>query len=234
MSKLPWMKFFPADYLLDTQPLTLTTRGVWMDMICLLWRSVSRGTLTYSCAHWTRLLRCTDSEFSLACNELQNYNIGTIVTNGNGDVTVESRRMTREENDRSNTRMRVLKHRRNIACNGSGNAVVLRRSQNQKSESEVRSQIQEKTLAPWQERVTAFWNGYPKKKGKGNVEKWFKQHQPSEILLAAMLAKVELLKTSNEWQERNGKYIPHPYSWLNAKGWEDEPAMPARKERLPL
>lgn len=113
-----------------------------------------------------------------------------------------------------------------------GNANALRRQCSSQSQSE--SQKKEDTYAPWQERVTAFWTVYPKKKGKGNVEKWFKQHQPSEILLNTMLAKVELLKKSTEWQERNGKYIPHPYSWLNAKGWDDELTMPARKERLPL
>ena len=80
----------------------------------------------------------------------------------------------------------------------------------------------EDTLAPWQERVTAFWTAYPKKKGKGNVEKWFKTHQPTEVLCTTMLAKLELLKKSGEWQEKNGKYIPHPFSWLNAKGWDDE------------
>lgn len=81
----------------------------------------------------------------------------------------------------------------------------------------------EDTLAPWQERVTAFWTVYPKKKGKGNVEKWFKRYQPSEELVNTMLAKLSLLKNSTEWQENNGKFIPHPYSWLNAKGWDDEP-----------
>ena len=27
---------------------------------------------------------------------------------------------------------------------------------------------------------------------------------------------------SKDWLEDDGKYIPHPATWLNAKGWEDE------------
>jgi len=31
-----------------------------------------------------------------------------------------------------------------------------------------------------------------------------------------------LAKKSPEWTKDNGKYIPYPATWLNAKGWEDE------------
>ena len=27
---------------------------------------------------------------------------------------------------------------------------------------------------------------------------------------------------TEQWKKDNGKYIPYPSSWLNAKGWEDE------------
>ena len=37
-----------------------------------------------------------------------------------------------------------------------------------------------------------------------------------------MLVSIEAAKTSEDWTKDNGKYIPHPSSWLNNKGWEDE------------
>ena len=67
-----------------------------------------------------------------------------------------------------------------------------------------------------------FWETYPKKKSKGQAEKVWQKLKPDEQLLAAMVAKIEQAKTSDEWQKDCGKFIPHPATWLNAKGWEDE------------
>lgn len=67
-----------------------------------------------------------------------------------------------------------------------------------------------------------FWDVYPKKKSKGNVEKWFVKNKPSEELVNKMIDKINLLKETEQWESNNGQYIPYPASWLNAKGWEDE------------
>lgn len=67
-----------------------------------------------------------------------------------------------------------------------------------------------------------FWTAYPKKKSRGQAEKAFSKINPDEQLLATMIAKIGQAKTSEEWMKERGKYIPHPATWLNAKGWEDE------------
>ena len=67
-----------------------------------------------------------------------------------------------------------------------------------------------------------FWKSYPKKKSKGQAEKAFFKIRPNEQLLAIMIARIEQAKTSEDWIEEQGKYIPHPATWLNARGWEDE------------
>ena len=67
-----------------------------------------------------------------------------------------------------------------------------------------------------------FWNAYPKKVSKGNVEKWFTKNKPSEDLVNEMITKINLLKETKQWKSDNGQYIPYPTTWLNAKGWEDE------------
>lgn len=70
--------------------------------------------------------------------------------------------------------------------------------------------------------IDKFWEAYPKKKSKGNVEKWFAKNKPSEELVNKMIDKINLLKETEQWKSNNGQYIPYPASWLNAKGWEDE------------
>ena len=73
-----------------------------------------------------------------------------------------------------------------------------------------------------QDDFYAFWNAYPKKRDKGRVEKWFAQHKPSKELVTLMIEQVERFKQTDSWKKDDGKYIPYPSTWLNAKSWEDE------------
>jgi len=68
----------------------------------------------------------------------------------------------------------------------------------------------------------AFWQAYPKRKSRGQAEKAFAKINPDEQLLAAILAGIERATTSESWTKDGGRFIPHPATWLNAKGWEDE------------
>lgn len=68
----------------------------------------------------------------------------------------------------------------------------------------------------------SFWKAYPKKIGKGAAEKSFKKIKPTESLLRVMISAIENFKESENWKEKNGKYIPNPATWLNQKRWEDE------------
>ncbi|MDI9418754.1 MAG: hypothetical protein QM399_01065 [Bacillota bacterium] len=67
-----------------------------------------------------------------------------------------------------------------------------------------------------------FWAQYPKKRSKGQAERTWVKIKPDEQLFEAIMAGLERAKTSVEWQKDGGQYIPHPSTWLNAKGWEDE------------
>lgn len=66
-----------------------------------------------------------------------------------------------------------------------------------------------------------FWEAYPKKIGKGSAEKAWAKLKPD---LAVVLSAIEEQKKSKQWSENDGKYIPHPTTWLNQKRWEDEVA----------
>ena len=67
-----------------------------------------------------------------------------------------------------------------------------------------------------------FWNEYPNKKNKGTaVNRWDKLKITPELFRKIMegLARA---KKSHEWNKDGGEYIPHPATWLNARGWENE------------
>jgi len=71
-----------------------------------------------------------------------------------------------------------------------------------------------------------FWKVYPRKIGKGQARKAWKQmdglRPPVDVLIAAVSAQ----SGSEQWEE--WKYIPHPATWLRGERWDDElpPAPP--------
>jgi hypothetical protein len=69
-----------------------------------------------------------------------------------------------------------------------------------------------------------FWDWYPRKVGKPDAvkayEKAVKKHGEQVII-----AGVERLRLDPNLPEKN--FIPHPATWLNREGWNDEP-FPAR------
>lgn len=86
------------------------------------------------------------------------------------------------------------------------------------NENEKRNKRSEKKYAEFD----IFWKAYPKKKSKGEAEKAWKSIKPSEELLKTILSGLSAAKTSRDWTKEGGRYIPHPATWLRAKGWEDE------------
>ena len=71
-----------------------------------------------------------------------------------------------------------------------------------------------------------FWAAYPKKVRKADARKKFEKLVPDESTLSAILSSLDYLKTTDQWQRDNGKYIPNPSTWLNQKRWQDEASQP--------
>ncbi len=71
------------------------------------------------------------------------------------------------------------------------------------------------------ETFAQFWTLYPKKLAKLDAEKAWTKHKCSEIL-PQILSSLEIAMKDESWKKDEGKFIPHPASWLNAKRWEDE------------
>ena len=125
--KLPFLQFYPADYLVDTRVLTLSARGAWVDILCVLHASSTRGTSTFPVRGWARIMGVSDADFEIALGEIEAMKVGNVTRCGNGDVTITCRRMINEAITREQSRLRVQNHRnkeRNAARNASGNANV--------------------------------------------------------------------------------------------------------------
>lgn len=78
-----------------------------------------------------------------------------------------------------------------------------------------------------------FWEKYPKKKAKDDARKAFDERKPDEALLGRMLAAIAVQCASSDWLESDGKFIPHPATWLNDGRWQDEETAMPTIERGP-
>lgn len=127
MSKLPFLQFYPSDYMIDTRVLSLAARGAWVDILCVLHGSSTRGTTSFPSHGWARIMGVSEAEFESALNEIVTMKVADVIRDGNASVTITSRRMIGEAITREQTRLRVQNHRNktgNKARNASSNAKV--------------------------------------------------------------------------------------------------------------
>lgn len=103
------------------------TRGIWIDMICIMSLNGRTGKLSGTVAQLARLCRCTAEEMQSAIDELESTKTAdvTLVTKSNknltGQVTLINRRMHSDHNQRNKTKLRVQRHRQKRQCNAQGN-----------------------------------------------------------------------------------------------------------------
>lgn len=76
----------------------------------------------------------------------------------------------------------------------------------------------------------AFWAAYPRKVAKEAARKAWTKLAPDAALQAVILGALEVHKRWLDWTRDEGRFIPHPSTWLNGKRWTDDvaPAEPPR------
>jgi len=248
MSKLPFLQFYPADYLVDTRVLTLTARGAWVDILCILHGSSTRGTTKFPARGWARIMGVPEADFLSALREIEDMKVGDVIRDSNGDVTLTCRRMMNESITRTQTRLRVQNHRekeRNAGCNASSNADVTRnKSEVISHKSEAKNNTAPVPVAAGDEAPAAdcpfppevarqqsareleaesVWALYPKKKGKKEAMR--------EVLNAIRTEGIERIRERvkayadavSQWSQDDRKYVPDPVRWFKRGNYDDDP-----------
>lgn len=169
MSKLPFMQFYPADWLQDTQVLSLEAQGAWIKILCALHAASERGRKTSDTVAWKRFLGYPEDDrallligelYEVADIDARDENENTSSLSDSVEITISSRRMIRDEAKRNQELERKRRYE-------DANPTRKRRSSDANptpiyQKSEVRSHIseEEKTL-PNSVSVTEFttaWN----------------------------------------------------------------------------
>jgi hypothetical protein len=227
--KLPWMKFFPADWRADPalRMCSLAARGLWMEMLSIMHEAAPRGSLlingnTIGAKQLASLCGATPRETIALLTELEAAGVFGCADDG----TIFSRRMKRDDakaaRDKANG-----KAGGNPCLNAGVNPSDKSQSpeaRNQNPEPRIQKEPKERTRAsaltsPWTEADRErFWAAFPNKVGKAEAMKAFDKASTKvtpELLFPA------LNLYANKSDDRP---FCNPATWLNQERWLDEPA----------
>lgn len=79
-----------------------------------------------------------------------------------------------------------------------------------------------------------FWLAYPKRKAKGDAEKAWAKIRDKPNTLPMILRALAWQTSSAAWEKDDGQFIPYPASYLNSKGWLDDPPTQTKNKLTPI
>ncbi len=104
MKKLPAFQFYPGDWMKDPnlRRCSHAAKGVWVDMLCLMWESEERGVLVTAGRAWTDEEVCwaVGGDSAVALAGLAELTLKGVV-NRRSDGAIYSKRMVRDEHKRT-------------------------------------------------------------------------------------------------------------------------------------
>lgn len=242
MAKAPAFQFYVKDWLADVelQSASASTRGIWINALCLMWESRTRGTISFPKSSGPRFLNCQPAEFELFLREASVTKFAD-VTLCNGVVTLSNRRMVAEEKVRSQTKLRVQRHRSNAPCNADKTLPSSSPTPCTKVQEEppippggVASGFpQVASSDPEPEQIfdpedtpsiefEQFFDAYPKQVDKAKAWNVWRKLGRANPGLASLLAAIVEQSQSDQWTRDHGRYIPNAAKWLAERKWQDK------------
>jgi len=166
--KLPWIKFFPSDWLSDEalRGCSPSARGLWVDMVCLMAKSKKHGFLMsgdspMGAEQLARIFGESLEKTSELMVELAQAGVYSIQND-----TIFSRRMVKDESLRKSNRERVFRFRNGVVspmkhkCNADVMGQKPEASEAILQNNKERAQQVRPTLAQWSDYAKSIgWAG---------------------------------------------------------------------------
>lgn len=90
------MQFYPADWLADCDVLSVGARGAWQTFLCKAWLA-RNASITLKIPQWCRVFGATNAEQAeRVIAEIEECEVGDVVRQDDGRVTLISRRIERD------------------------------------------------------------------------------------------------------------------------------------------
>ena len=236
MSDVKWIKISTNIFddekilLIEGMPEKYTIITCWFKLLCLAGKSNNSGVfvlndkIAYNDEMLASIFRMPVSSVRLSLNTFQSFGmielIDGVITIPNWDKhqSLESYEKKKEYDRQYQAQKRL--EQKEIVKNRTTNrtSIVLL---DKDIDIEEDKDIEKKEISKEKKYgFDTFWKSYPRKVGKEKCLNWFLTHKPNEELVDKMIKTLEAFKQSKQWS--NPQYIPHPYTWLNRGGWDDE------------
>lgn len=216
MSKLPFMKFYPKDFIADTVILTNEEVGAYMRLLCLIWGKTESGCLNI---HIDSLSTLFGTQEPLTQTLLRSYKANNVLDiapgKESGWLLITSRRMARDKYELSKN----AHYQSNFRKKSSGMSKGASKGKIRGKKAEGRRQIKNPISLT---EFDVFWEMYPKKESKQSALKSWTRINPDEELTQKIMGALANHRRSQGWQKDDGQYIPLPVTWLNQSRWLDE------------
>jgi len=234
--KLPAFQFYPGDWMKDPalRACTYAAKGLWIDMLCLMYESDRRGVLQLSDgaavtpAQIARMTGGTTREVEKLIAELESAGVC-----GRDGGSLTCRRMIRDEarrvqaiEDGKRGGNPILKGGDNPPDKPTSTTPDKPKGGSSSSSSFSSSPSGEKPAAP-PDGFVEFWNEWPKsdrKQDRAKCEKFWQDNRLSDRWSSEIRPGLSSWKKSNGWTKDNGEYIPAPLVWLRNARWQEGPA----------
>jgi len=209
VGKAPAFQFYVKDWLSDPQlrMASFSTKGIWIDMLCFMWESETKGELLGTRCQIKKLIGVEESDLELFLSEAQALGFCYLVTDSNKNITLRNRRMFRDENKSKNNRVRQARYKAKHKDNGN----ITPPSSSSSSSSPSKKK---KNVAPTFNFETLSWENL-----NGKMEIWAKAYPAVDI--QSELNKMAAWLDANK-KNRKSNYPAFITRWL-AKAQDQAP-----------
>jgi uncharacterized protein YdaU (DUF1376 family) len=238
MNRAPAFQFFPKDWLdFKVQRMSLAAQGAYMKLLCFMWKdSKDQSSILDNNDLLARAIGSTveqwlelRQEIQQSCEPILEEKDGRLLSARLKEEAAMQRKYRKQQSEkgkrsvqqrlnRSSTTVEPMYQPEGNSSSSSSSSVLKKKDKSAHPASPVYPNGS-------QDGFQIFWTAFPRKRNKGKAEEAWLKLKPDESLLGRMLSKIDQATHTPDWKKENGKYIPYPASWLNAKGWEDEYAV---------
>ena len=254
MKKYPAIMWYTGDWRKDiaAHMMSWSSVGIWREILDCMWDALERGRLQGTEAQLARIVGCSLDEFKVALSEIEFYGVASVsrdvvtdpcyrnVTDfGNGvtgrytKVTIENRRMIREEKERQGNANKQFRYRerKKLAHRNEQSLEKVTPPSSSSSSSSSSKDLKNScaSLPRWHETdFEEIYSYYPKKKGRrkalDSIHLALKRIS-SRPGFENGKAKVWLIEKTSAFAEsaRNTErqFIPLPATWYNQDRFDD-------------
>lgn len=219
MAKLPAFQFYPGDWMKDPnlRRCSHAAKGVWIDMLCLMFECDERGVLASGGVPWglDEIARAVGGAPDVALSCVEEL-LAKGVASRNGSGAIFSRRLVRDEQIRTE---------RSKAGSVGGSKTQAKRQAKLKQTPEDEDEDENSSVRKGDARgkppdwFDAWWDQYPHKVGKKAAQKAYsvaRKVADHDTLMAGVAAYISSKPPDRPWC--------NPTTWLNQGRWEDQPA----------